>query len=122
MALHEPIPARRFAGLQGEAPVFDGVGRSFGRMRRTILTRGGDLQAPVIFRTLLPVLAKRLPCWVMVRNRAIRAYRRFGENYLPAGSDGAADYAMELRTCRDTRGGRSRRSGMVATWPSVATC
>lgn len=39
VALHEPIPPRRFARLENEEAALEGVGRFFGRMRRTILTR-----------------------------------------------------------------------------------
>jgi hypothetical protein len=39
VALHEPIPPRRFAGLDGEDAVLDGVEQFFRRMRRMILTR-----------------------------------------------------------------------------------
>lgn len=39
VALHEPIPPRRFAGLETEGAVLDSVDQFFGGMRRTILTR-----------------------------------------------------------------------------------
>ncbi len=39
VALHEPIPPRRFAGLETEDAVLAGVEKFFGRMRHTILTR-----------------------------------------------------------------------------------
>lgn len=38
VALHEPIPPRRFAGLKGEDAVLNGVEGFFRRMRHTILT------------------------------------------------------------------------------------
>jgi hypothetical protein len=40
VALHEPIPARRFARLESDEAVLDGVEEFFQKMRRTILTRG----------------------------------------------------------------------------------
>src|SRR3712207_5424167 len=40
VALHEPIPARRFARLEDDGAVLDGVEGFFREMRHTILTRG----------------------------------------------------------------------------------